>query len=339
LNNYDELKLPQIIVCGIQSSGKSSVLEAITEIPFPRKGETCTRFITKVTLKPHETESVTVSIQPGVGSKTKSTGNEFPPITNLANLNHELQSQFTTAERLILGNQQSTDFSLDVLCITISGPDRPILQILDLPGLISHDAQNEANVELVQNMVETEMRKPNSTILAVVAANIDPGTQPILRLCAQIDSLGERTIGIITQPDVSPDRAETYAMIATGKSKAVKIRHQWHVLRNRTPDELKQNTTIEDRNDAERQYLAKHPWSQLGQENLGVESLRTRLSDKLLKEASQIFPLIATEARAKLSELEKELKALGGHNRTIVCKFSGGFYSPFHPPLEILYFF
>lgn len=29
--------LPQLIVCGDQSSGKSSVLEAISGIPFPRK--------------------------------------------------------------------------------------------------------------------------------------------------------------------------------------------------------------------------------------------------------------------------------------------------------------
>lgn len=30
------LSLPQIVVCGDQSSGKSSVLEGLTEIPFPR---------------------------------------------------------------------------------------------------------------------------------------------------------------------------------------------------------------------------------------------------------------------------------------------------------------
>ena len=317
LNIDGDFELPQIIVCGIQSSGKSSVLEAITEIPFPRKGDTCTRFITKVTLKPSGTESVTVSIQPGAGSNTRSTGNEFSPITNLANLTQELQSQFTTAERLILGNQQSTEFSSDVLCITISGPDRPILQILDLPGLITYDAQNPKNVNLVRNMVETEMRKKNSTILAVVAANIDPKTQPILTLCSEIDSLGERTVGIITQPDVSPERAEKYVMIALGKSEDVKIRHGWHVLRNRNSKELEDNTPIEHRNEAEKRYLATHPWSQLGQHNLGVESLRTRLSDKLLKEASHVFPLIATEARARLSKLDKELKALGGHNRTL----------------------
>ena len=42
--------LPEIIVCGEQSSGKSSVLEAITEIPFPRKENLCTRFATEISL-------------------------------------------------------------------------------------------------------------------------------------------------------------------------------------------------------------------------------------------------------------------------------------------------
>ena len=44
---YHELELPQLVVCGEQSSGKSSVLEAISGIPFPRASTACTRFVTQ----------------------------------------------------------------------------------------------------------------------------------------------------------------------------------------------------------------------------------------------------------------------------------------------------
>ena len=43
--------LPQLIVCGDQSSVKSSLLEAISGVPFPKKDNLCTRFATEVILR------------------------------------------------------------------------------------------------------------------------------------------------------------------------------------------------------------------------------------------------------------------------------------------------
>src|SRR5271154_1391662 len=45
------IELPQIIVVGDQSSGKSSVLEAITGVPFPRNSGMCTKFPTQINLR------------------------------------------------------------------------------------------------------------------------------------------------------------------------------------------------------------------------------------------------------------------------------------------------
>ena len=49
---------------GDQSSGKSSVLAAITEIPFPRKENLCTRFATEIVLRRAATASITTKIIP-----------------------------------------------------------------------------------------------------------------------------------------------------------------------------------------------------------------------------------------------------------------------------------
>lgn len=58
------VSLPQIIVCGDQSSGKSSVLEAISGVSFPIKSNLCTRFPTELILRKNSQTSVSVSIVP-----------------------------------------------------------------------------------------------------------------------------------------------------------------------------------------------------------------------------------------------------------------------------------
>ncbi|KAK4118051.1 hypothetical protein N657DRAFT_584328, partial [Parathielavia appendiculata] len=57
--------LPQIIVCGDQSSGKSSTLEAISEMSFPAQNNLCTRFATELILRQTPTAGVDIRITPG----------------------------------------------------------------------------------------------------------------------------------------------------------------------------------------------------------------------------------------------------------------------------------
>ena len=55
--------LPQLIVCGNQLSGKSSLLEAISRVPFPQKDNLYTRFATEVILRRASSAEIKVSLE------------------------------------------------------------------------------------------------------------------------------------------------------------------------------------------------------------------------------------------------------------------------------------
>ena len=55
----------QLVVVGDQSSGKSSLLESLTRIPFPRDLELCTRYATQITSRRDSESRVEVTIIPG----------------------------------------------------------------------------------------------------------------------------------------------------------------------------------------------------------------------------------------------------------------------------------
>jgi len=68
--------LPQLVVVGDQSSGKSSVLEAVMELPLPRDSGLCTRFATNITFRRSPQTSIAVSIIPG-DSRSKEKAEEL----------------------------------------------------------------------------------------------------------------------------------------------------------------------------------------------------------------------------------------------------------------------
>ncbi|KAI0870349.1 hypothetical protein GGS24DRAFT_504839 [Hypoxylon argillaceum] len=58
------VSLPQIVVCGDQSSEKSSTVEAIMGIPFPRDEGLCTQFATEIILRRGLTNTLTIRVIP-----------------------------------------------------------------------------------------------------------------------------------------------------------------------------------------------------------------------------------------------------------------------------------
>ena len=311
------VSLPQIIVCGDQSSGKSSVLEAISGVSFPVKSNLSTRFPTELVLRKTSQMGVTVSIVPHQAPRRESERRALSDF-------HEKLEGFEGLPNLIenakaaMGISTRKAFSKDLLRVEVSGPDRPHLTIVDLPGLIHSETkqQSASDVKLVQDVVQSYMKAPRSVILAVVSAKNDYANQIVLKLARAADKKGIRTLGVITKPDTLIAGSESEAMyISLAKNQDVEFRLGWHVLKNM--DSEKGPWTLSDRDVKEKEFFAQGIWEDMSRSLLGVENLRSRLSKVLLAQIATELPSLIDEIEVKSSACRDRLARIGEPRATL----------------------
>lgn len=155
------MDLPQLIVCGDQSSGKSSVLAAISGVPFPKRDNLCTRFATEVILRRNDDiGTVQISASITIGG-FRSSGHQAP--VDLFRQDLESMDQLPdTLEKAALAmgvGITGTAFSSKILRLEVRGPRMPQLTIVDLPGLIhsENNYQSGEDIKLVIELVEHYM--------------------------------------------------------------------------------------------------------------------------------------------------------------------------------------
>jgi GTPase SAR1 family protein len=311
--------LPQIIVCGSQSSGKSSVLEALAGIPFPRKSGLCTRYKTRVTILRRPQVGVSLKIIPDPTRKLQE-------IQDLSSFYEELggsdwrvsmPAAMERADQKIFGGSRKGRFTNDTLVITITDPDKHQLELLDLPGLINVDKDNDGSPQMVEEMVMKEMKQANTIVLAVARAIDDLEHHTILQKCVDYKIESWRTLGVLTMPDMVtaiPGKADWYVRMVQGRNEDMKnFSLPWHALLNRDEQDLINNTSQEERDRKEKRFFEDtDPWSQLHPKDRGIEALRERLSVLLFAVAKRSLPtLFSTLASEKIIQ-ERNMDKLGG---------------------------
>ncbi|KAF9142267.1 hypothetical protein BG015_000991 [Linnemannia schmuckeri] len=97
------LTIPQIAILGDQSSGKYSVIKAITKLSFPRNIDTCTRFATKMSLRRGEQARMSAYIdnEPDFNKRyhTQDAASNIHPAISRAN--RSLCSNMDVSEKVL----------------------------------------------------------------------------------------------------------------------------------------------------------------------------------------------------------------------------------------------
>ncbi|KAM0321796.1 hypothetical protein ACHAQA_009893 [Verticillium albo-atrum] len=306
--------LPEIIVCGDQSAGKSSVLEAISGMSFPAKDGLCTRFATELVLRRDPTTSIKVSITPGEESYSegeKKALQKWRPQVDIDEDGGGLEAVVEDAKKA-MRLSPTKNFCKDTLRVELSGPTQPHLTMVDLPGIYrtSNKEQSADDVNLVQDMIRKYMKRPRSIILAVVSASSDYVLQDVMKFAREADPDGRRTMGLITKPDKLDSGSDSESKwVSLAQNTDVELDLGWHVLRNRKYEE--RDCTLSERNATEAKFFSQGVWDAVSPAHCGVKSLKGRLSSVLLKQILLQLPNLMIDVERGVSDCDSRLERLG----------------------------
>jgi len=297
-----QIDLPQLVVVEDQSSGKSSVLEGLTSLPFPRDSGLCTRFATQITFRRSETDCVTVSVIASDDAlpahREKVQGWTKTAFSMSKDAFAEIMRDIH--DLMDLGRQDAPDdksaFSKDVLKIEICGPEQEHFSVVDVPGIFrkaTEGVTTKADLDMVRSMVRSYMRNPRTVMLAVVPANVDIATQEILTMAEEFDPTGIRTIGVLTKPDLVDAGAEQQ-VIDLVHGKKDKLILGWYLVRNLGQQQLESSATV-DRHYTEMNFFKENaPWKSVDKGRVGISALRAQLQQVLAGHIRREFPKVRT---------------------------------------------
>ncbi|KAI9831563.1 MAG: hypothetical protein M1819_004794 [Sarea resinae] len=335
-----EIDLPQLVIVGDQSSGKSSLLQSLTDIPFPVAESLCTRFATRIISRrsPSQEEITKISIQEnGAGGMFdfrrpdgyKERYKNFNPVCS--NITGEDFRRFVEEAAELMGVPKlgaspqappsakknsifprTRNFSRDVLVIEISGPDRSPFQIVDVPGLF-HTALGmveTTDIAVVTDMVSHFMKMERSIIVCVANGVSELANQIVFQQVLSVghDPKGARTVRVITKCDAS-QHVDQIIRLAQNETKP--LSHGWFVVRNRTPAEVRDGIGSDERHKREQAFFSEQPWIQLPENRRGSRALKLYLANLLCKRIEEVFPTLAKEIKERKESTEHQLAKLG----------------------------
>ncbi|KAF9139273.1 hypothetical protein BG015_002115 [Linnemannia schmuckeri] len=298
-----KLSIPQMVIIGDQSSGKSSVLEAITKLTFPRDKDMCTRFAIQVNLRRNP------ALQEDVLSARIEGEEEFNNLFNPVKTTTTFHGVVEQAVN-ILCKKRNTDISDKVLELTLSGPTQSPLTMIDLPGFINttSDGQDKSLPNTISAINMRYIEDPRTIILAVVQATADLNTTRALSEAGKVDPDGERTVPIVTKPDyiqngLHPDWIE----VLLNRKKTMK--HGYLVMRNTGYDQ--KSLSWDEARREEDKFFESELWNPVRSDRKGRVAVRKFLGNLLFEHISRELPVLKREVDAALDTFKMDLAALG----------------------------
>ncbi|XP_072340660.1 dynamin-1-like protein isoform X4 [Scyliorhinus torazame] len=303
----DIIQLPQIVVVGTQSSGKSSVLESLVGRDLLPRGTGI------VTRRPLILQLVNISPEEQRKAAGDDDGIDAEEWGKFLHTKHKIYSDFdeirqeieNETERVSGGNK---GISAEPIHLRIFSPHVVNLTLVDLPGLTKVPVGDQPrDIELqIKDLILRYISNPNSIILSVTAANTDMATSESLKIAREADPEGRRTLAVITKLDLMD--AGTDAMdVLMGRVIPVKLGIIGIVSRSQL--DINNKKIVADALKDEHAFLQKK-YPSLANRN-GTKHLAKTLNRLLMHHIRDCLPELKTRINVLAAQYQSLLNSYG----------------------------
>ncbi|KAK2904909.1 hypothetical protein Q8A67_006708 [Cirrhinus molitorella] len=295
-----DLNLPAIAVIGDQSSGKSSVLEALSGVALPRGTGIVTRCPLVLKLK-KVTKDATWH---GLLSYKDNIKELKDPI--------EIENAVLNAQIVLAGKGQG--ISHEMITLEIQSSDVPDLTLIDLPGIARVATGNQPKdiEKQIKDVIEKFIKRQETISLVVVPANIDIATTEALQMAFKVDPAGQRTLGILTKPDLV-DKGMEETVLRTVNNQVIQLKKGYMTVKCRGQQDINEKLDLVKALEKERRFFDEHSHfrSLLQEGKATIPLLAERLTRELVEHITKSLPQLQKQLEMKLEKTSEDFRALG----------------------------
>uniref|UniRef100_A0A0D6R8X3 Dynamin-type G domain-containing protein n=1 Tax=Araucaria cunninghamii TaxID=56994 RepID=A0A0D6R8X3_ARACU len=315
LGSASTIDLPQVAVVGSQSSGKSSVLEALVGRDFlPRGSDICTRrpLVLQLVQIPRPDKKDKDNDKDHDDDEDYSAGVEWGEFLHLPGkrffdfgaIRREIQAE---TEREVGVNKGVSDKQIR---LKIFSPYVLNITLVDLPGITRVPVGDQpSDIEArIRTMILSYIKHETCIILAVSPANSDLANSDALQMARIADPDGSRTIGVITKLDIM-DRGTDARNFLLGN--IVPLRLGYIGIVNRSQEDINANRSIREALVFEDNFFRSRPVYHSLADRCGVPQLAKKLNQILVHHIRAILPDLKARINAQMVSVVKELSTYG----------------------------
>ncbi|KAJ6823565.1 dynamin-related protein 3A-like [Iris pallida] len=305
LGSQSTIDLPQVAVVGSQSSGKSSVLEALVGRDFlPRGSDICTRrpLVLQLVHRPKSSaESVAAE---GGGEWGEFLHLPRKKFFDFAEIRREIQAE---TDREVGRNKGVSEKQIR---LKIFSPNVLNITLVDLPGITKVPVGDQpSDIEAkIRTMILTYIKHETCIILAVSPANADLANSDALQMARIADPDGSRTIGVITKLDIM-DKGTDARNFLLGK--VIPLRLGYIGVVNRSQEDINKNLSIKDALAREENFFRNQPVYHGLSNCCGIPHLAKKLNQILVLHIRTVLPGLKSRINSQLVAVAKAAAAYG----------------------------